>query len=111
MVNPPFFPLFLFPFSNLLASDYERTLPVYNGTVISTNYNNPGAPTYVVVGTGGNREGNSDPSTIPKRPPAWSVSHLENIGFGLFYLTNTTLDWTFIDANTNTVLDQFTMSK
>jgi len=91
--------------------DYERTLPVYNETVVSTSYDNPGAPTYVVVGTGGNREGNSDPSTIPKRPPAWSVSHLDNVGFGLFYLTNTTLDWTFIDATSDTVLDQFTLSK
>ncbi len=44
---------------------YQRSTPVYNQTPTA------GAPTYVVVGTGGNREGHAGGYVHPT--PAWSA--------------------------------------
>lgn len=35
---------------------YERSYPVYNETLVSTNYLSPAAPTYILQGASGNRE-------------------------------------------------------
>ena len=35
---------------------YERTYPVYNETLVATNYLSPTAPTYILQGSSGNRE-------------------------------------------------------
>ncbi len=37
--------------------NYQRTYPVYQQKVVNTSYDNPSAPTYLVNGAGGNREG------------------------------------------------------
>jgi len=91
--------------------DYERTYPVYNDTLVSTSYDNPGAPTYVVVGTGGNREGNSGDGAFPANPPDWTVTNSDDIGFGFINLTYDSLNWQFFSSYFTQVVDEFTLTK
>mmetsp|Transcript_18328 Transcript_18328/g.70799 ORF Transcript_18328/g.70799 Transcript_18328/m.70799 type:complete len:531 (+) Transcript_18328:49-1641(+) len=89
--------------------DYERTLPVYNGTVTNTNYDNPSAPTYVVAGTGGNREGTT--GDYPADPPAWSQFYSTKLGFGHITLTANSLHWQYYDTYDGQYIDEFTITK
>ena len=95
--------------TKITKTDYERMYPVYNGTVTSYSYENPTSAVYVVVGTGGNREGVTE--DWPSRPPSWSAYHSDDIGFAYMELTNSTLDWKFYSSYKNQVLDTFTISK
>lgn len=97
------------PLALTQSVDYERTLPVYNNTVVSTDYNNPGAPTYVVAGTGGNREGTS--TDYPDDPPAWSQFYSTKLGFGHITLTDSSLRWQFFDTYDGQYIDEFTITK
>jgi hypothetical protein len=58
---------------------WERTWPVYKGVVAQQNYTNPTAPTYLVNGAGGNREGND----MPHLNKPWSVSGSRDRGFAI----------------------------
>lgn len=87
--------------------NYERSLPVYKH-VPELNYNNPRAPVYTVIGTGGNREGTGG---FTSRKPEWSVTRLSSWGHTLVHSNATALDWTFYDVTGNVILDHFTLVK
>jgi hypothetical protein len=93
--------------------NYERTFPVYDGQVVSTNLTNPSAPVYIVNGAGGNREGlNSF-----KYNNAWSQVKLRSRGFLRFSAVvdpltfEGTLNGQFLNATDGTVLDSFLLTK
>jgi acid phosphatase type 7 len=94
---------------------FERTYPVNNGTVVGTNFTNPGAPVYVVNGAAGNREGNENPNgNMP-----WSVpgAHYGDIGFGLMTLVgggpagSNSLTYEFVRSADGAVLDTVVLGK
>jgi hypothetical protein len=66
---------------------YERSHPVYNGNVT------PGAPTYITIGDGGNREGHAD-TWYPAQ--AWAAFQGNDFGHGRLELVNSTYaHWTW----------------
>jgi len=85
---------------------YERTWPVINSTVVSKNYTAPGAPTYVVSGAGGNREGNE----LPNGDQPWSAYGSAAVGYTLITLADATAHVQFVQADNGAVLDDFTIS-
>jgi hypothetical protein len=86
---------------------YERSYPVANGQVVSTNYSNPAAPTYVVNGAAGNREGNE----LPKGGVPWSAYQSAAYGYARIDITPAAMAFTFWESATNQLLDQFTITK
>ena len=83
---------------------------MYNNTVVSTSYDDPGAATYVVVGTGGNREGNENGDNF-SHPEPWSAANSLDVGFAMMSITNSSLEWNFFSSYENQVIDQFTITK
>eukprot|EP01121_Diplochlamys_sp_Union-15-3_P009999 TRINITY_DN275_c0_g1_i2.p1 TRINITY_DN275_c0_g1~~TRINITY_DN275_c0_g1_i2.p1 ORF type:complete len:239 (+),score=40.29 TRINITY_DN275_c0_g1_i2:681-1397(+) len=80
---------------------YERTYPVYNGTVT------PDGPVHLINGNGGNGEGLYNTWITPQ--PAWSA-HREGTyyGFGTMTVYNAThLYWEAYSADDGTVHDSF----
>ncbi len=91
---------------------YERTLPVYNGTVVTGNATI--TPIYIVNGAGGNREGNDD----PRGDAPWSApgAHSGSFGYGIMTLVAggkgaSSLEYKFVESATGKVLDSVTLSK
>lgn len=82
----------------------ERSLPVYKGEVMSTNYTRPGAPTYLVSGNGGNRESSDTPAL--NKP--WAVKGFKGWGFTLMFITEDMLK-VELHAGNSTLLDEFTL--
>ena len=88
---------------------FERTQAVFAGKVVSnatngsSTYVAAGAPVYVVNGAGGNREGNDDPNG----DAPWSVvgAHFRTIGFGLLTVTQSQMQYEFVESATGNVLD------
>lgn len=97
--------------------NYERSLPVYNNTVMnpggsSTYFENPEAPIYVVAGTGGDKEGLRRSYVDPA--PSWSVESSRIAEWGYALITTNggqSLQWDFMSARNNTSLDSFTITK
>eukprot|EP01128_Nolandella_sp_AFSM9_P003187 TRINITY_DN1371_c0_g2_i2.p1 TRINITY_DN1371_c0_g2~~TRINITY_DN1371_c0_g2_i2.p1 ORF type:complete len:274 (+),score=44.54 TRINITY_DN1371_c0_g2_i2:884-1705(+) len=99
--------------------NYQRTDPVFEGKSIKSNppstgsftnstYVRPGSPIYVMNGAGGNREGIVPPvsSTSP-----WLASYEAHWGYGRIVIeSSTTLTWEFHDANSDQILDMFTLT-
>ena len=84
---------------------YQRSLPLKNGVVQSSNYSDAPAPVYVVNGAGGNREGNERPGSA-----AWSVFESGEIGFAVITAAGRSLTYAFLAAN-GTALDSFVLTK
>jgi acid phosphatase type 7 len=98
---------------------YERTLPVYNEQVMTTDLASKtyAAPIYILQGASGNRENNKGESSWPNPEPAWSAGHSSEVGYGLLTVESAaasavpTLHWTFFRSSDNEALDSFTLSK
>ncbi|KAF2075454.1 hypothetical protein CYY_003235 [Polysphondylium violaceum] len=88
---------------------YERSLPVYNGQVLGT-YEAPKATIHLTVGTGGNKEG---PDRDWLAAPVWSNGpRFSGTGFGTLNVINSqTIQWDFIDNESNTAMDSITITK
>lgn len=63
---------------------YERTFPVYNNTV------NPCGPTYLIVGDGGNYEGEASPWRADADMTHWSAFREASFGVGGLNVVNST---------------------
>lgn len=90
--------------------NYGRTHPVrYNAaTQRAPTYDTPGAPIYVVLGTGG-----ESPSLYPCRADDWVAAcrgATPTQGFGHFSVTPTTIVYEFVENN-GVDVDSFTLSK
>lgn len=90
---------------------YQRTYPVYKNEVVSTSYNSPSAPVYVMQGASGNREGNKGSHPDPSGLPDWSAATLTEIGYGVMSISATEISWEFHCSATAEVLDHFVISK
>ena len=98
---------------------YERTLPVYNEQVMTTDLASKtyAAPIYILQGASGNRENNKGEGSWPNPEPAWSAGHSSEVGYGLLTVESAassvvpTLHWTFFRSSDNEALDSFTLSK
>ena len=77
-----------------------------------TGYNNPGYPTYVVIGNAGNIEGHSTAlsSSAPGTPylVTWNDT---DYGYALMSITQNTLSWKALRNNDGAILDQFEITK
>ncbi|EFA83061.1 metallophosphoesterase domain-containing protein [Heterostelium album PN500] len=94
------------------AHSYERTLPVYAGNVANYGtYDAPKATVHLVVGTGGCQEG-PDPGW-QQPAPIWSTGErLLDVGYGVVsFANNTHLQYQFINTTSNTVRDEFWLTK
>lgn len=88
---------------------YGRTHPVKFGTPVQTGstYDNPGAPVYVLVGTGGS------PNTGNCRTFDWIAScraPIKTAGFGWFSVSPSSIHYEFVE-NSAGVIDSFTLNK
>src|SRR5881296_4584672 len=86
---------------------YARSHPVAFKTVAQTGnaYDTPGAPIYLIIGTGGLSGG------VPVcRTDAWVAACRGAKGFGWFQVSPTTIRYEFKD-NTDGVVDSFTLTK
>src|SRR5256885_884827 len=86
---------------------YGRTYPVAFQTVAQTgnSYNTPGAPIYLIIGTGGLSGG------VPTcRTDAWVAACRGAKGFGWFQVSPTTIRYEFRD-NSAGIVDSFTLTK
>eukprot|EP00019_Armaparvus_languidus_P004067 CAMPEP_0168602518 /NCGR_PEP_ID=MMETSP0420-20121227/14150_1 /TAXON_ID=498008 /ORGANISM="Pessonella sp." /LENGTH=468 /DNA_ID=CAMNT_0008641261 /DNA_START=167 /DNA_END=1573 /DNA_ORIENTATION=- len=90
--------------------DYESSWPVYDGIVTQHDFNKPSAPTYIVVGASGCREGMTSRWDTP--PPQWSRKRILEFGYATIDVYNSTyLEWKYIGDSTGNVLDQINISK
>jgi len=88
--------------------NYERFYPMYKGVPVKT-YNNPNTPVYVINGAGGNREGFAHVS-----PPFLdgSVSFYTEWGYAIMtFYNDTVMDYSFYNATSNTLLDNFVLTR
>ncbi|KAN0029278.1 hypothetical protein ACTFIV_011161 [Dictyostelium citrinum] len=91
------------------AHSYERTLPVYKNKIMG-DINSPKATVHIVVGTGGDVEGED---MVWQNLQTWTTGIRTSInGFGLLNVINsTTLNWQFIANINNTIVDEFNLTK
>ena len=97
--------------------NYERTWPVYNGTVLRRNYTWDGegsgsakGTTHVVIGMAGDSEGLTDSWDTPT--PTWSAKHAANLGWArVSALNSSVLHFEYVASASGTVLDSFTLRK
>jgi len=91
--------------------NYERTWPVFNGTVEKQSYNEPGDTVHVVIGSAGDDEGLTD--RWQKTIPAWSaLREGEHVGYAeMVFVNASALAFNYRSAATGRVIDAFTLSK
>ncbi|XP_006813910.2 uncharacterized protein LOC102800613 [Saccoglossus kowalevskii] len=91
---------------------YERSYPVYNGTVISKNYINPQATVYIVNGGAGNPEGN-DITFMPESFVPWraKIADTSHTGWMTMDITETSLHFKYILSETWQKYDKFTITR
>jgi len=85
---------------------YERTWPVSSANPVFS-YNNPKIPAYLVVGTGGNREGNANFGKLPN----WSAKAIPKNGYGILtFFNNTQLKWDYYLPDQTDPVDSFVLN-
>jgi hypothetical protein len=87
---------------------YSRSWPVYRGQVAQHGYNGTAAPTYVLNGCAGNREGLDGVA-----PADWMAAGAgaDFHGYGIIEATNDKLVYTQYNVDNGTVFDSFVMTK
>lgn len=88
--------------------DYERTYPMKKGKLVTTSYESPPAPVYVLNGAAGNREGERG---FPVIEPDWVAVNASVKSYGRMNVNHTTFEYSQLDAATNAVIDNFVISK
>ena len=111
-----FAPLFREAIEDLLATyhvdlhlsghrhSYSRTTPVLHSKIMPAG----AAPTYIVCGVGGSKEGTSG---YPASPPPWSVFGANDFGYLHVATTASTLTTKYVDASTGGVLDSLVLTR
>jgi len=91
---------------------YERQYPVYDGTNVQMNYENPEYTFYMISGGAGCDEGHSDPPHDDAVMPSWSVAlDYTNYGVGVLDVSKTELSWKYLNAQDGSVQDEVTITK
>jgi acid phosphatase type 7 len=96
---------------------YERQLPIKHGQPVmdgvssdKKTYTNPKAPVYLVTGAAGNNEGHGTYDT--KTTPAWNaVVDATHWGISKLHVSRSSLHWQFVAVDTDTVFDDFVITK
>jgi hypothetical protein len=90
--------------------NYERTLPVFNGTATARSYTNTTATVHVVVGMAGCDEGLTPGFVSPS--PAWSVKRESQLGYAsLEFATPTEMTFNYVLSDGGGIADSFTISR
>lgn len=89
--------------------NYERTWPVFNGTVSAQSYTNPSAPVHLVVGMAGDDEGLTD---TWMEAPAWRATKDAKLGFAILkFVDATQMTFEYVLSETGDVADSFKLEK
>eukprot|EP00039_Didymoeca_costata_P023304 m.6649 g.6649 ORF g.6649 m.6649 type:complete len:545 (+) comp3562_c0_seq1:321-1955(+) len=94
--------------------NYERSWPIYNGSVVSHSYAYNGTghygTTHFVIGMAGDDEGLSDKFVSPS--PQWSATHAGSLGWQRITAYNsTTLDVEYVASESGAILDSIRITK
>ena len=90
--------------------NYERTWPVFNGTVTARSYARPAATVHAVVGMSGDREGLTQRFEDP--PPAWSARRLAELAYArLTFESAEEMSFELVLADDGTVADSFNITR
>jgi 3',5'-cyclic AMP phosphodiesterase CpdA len=90
--------------------NYERTWPVFNGTVTTRHYDNVEDTVHVVIGSAGDDEGLTDKwETIP----AWSaIREGAHVGYAeIVFVNASSLTFAYRNAASGAVIDTFDLTK
>eukprot|EP01116_Phalansterium_solitarium_P001928 TRINITY_DN11769_c0_g1_i1.p1 TRINITY_DN11769_c0_g1~~TRINITY_DN11769_c0_g1_i1.p1 ORF type:complete len:453 (+),score=24.28 TRINITY_DN11769_c0_g1_i1:95-1453(+) len=102
---------------------YERMWPVYDSVVKQKSYSQPTDTVHLMVGAGGNVEGQDPAIAYSAVPPSWLAFrwvnreivdpfNWERIGFGILTNVNTTtLHWQFYGAVKQELVDEIYITK
>jgi len=89
--------------------NYERSWPVFNGTVTAKSYSNPTATVHAVVGMAGDVEGLTDRWL---QAPDWRVVKDARLGYALITFQNASyMNFEYVLAENGTVADSFVLTK
>lgn len=90
--------------------NYERTWPVFNGTVEKKSYTNVKDTVHAVIGSAGDNEGLTD---FWEQCPDWSAfQEGKHVGYAELLFSNASvLTFSYRNAATGTVMDSFTLTK
>lgn len=89
--------------------NYERSWPVFNGTVTAKSYTKPKAPVHVVVGMAGDIEGLTDKWL---QPPDWRAVKAAQLGYAsLTFQDARTMHFNYVLSDSGDVADSFTITK
>ena len=94
---------------------YQRFFPVYHNQLVSTSYQSPSVPIYLVNGAAGNIEGHAPVYQSP-RPPFSAFQDGTEYGYARAVFSGPqsdvqTMMFEFVSASTGLVVDSFTLTK
>ena len=90
--------------------NYERSWPVFNGTVTAMSYENPAATVHAILGMGGDREGLTHAFETPA--PSWSARRLAQLGYArLTFASAQQMSLQLVLAADGSVADEFTIKR
>lgn len=89
--------------------NYERSWPVFNGTLTAKGYANPKAPVHVVVGMAGDIEGLTDKWL---QAPTWRAVKSAQLGYAsLTFQDPETMHFSYVLSDSGEIADRFTIAK
>ena len=109
-----FLPVFFsHPFLVFKVHGYERLYPIADGKVMNaTGYNNPQAPTYIIIGNAGNLEGHAtDLATNAPGSPYVAAWNAEDYGYALMTVTQSSFEWIAYRDSDGAIIDKFEIIK
>jgi hypothetical protein len=90
--------------------NYERSYPVFNGTVMGTTYTDPQAPVHMVIGMAGDNEGLTSAFASPS--PSWSARHDVRLGYArMTFESRSSMTFEYVLAEDGSVADSFTLTR
>ena len=90
--------------------NYERTYPVFNGTVVAKSYTDAKATVHAVVGMAGCDEGLTSKFESPS--PDWSAVRASKLGYAsLHFASATEMTFSYILSETGEAADSFTLTR
>ena len=89
--------------------NYERSYPVFNGTVSAQSYDDPEATVHMVNGMPGDDEGLTPGFSSPS--PAWSAKCDARLGYARIHFDETSLHLQYVLAEDGSIADSFTIER
>ena len=90
--------------------NFERSWPVYNGSVAAKSYSSPAATVHMVVGMAGDDEGLTHSFTQPA--PAWAANRDSRLGYArLRFESAGSMTFEYVLSADGSVADTYTITK